>query len=207
MIKHSVLQLFIFGPPKSPLLFRCFHKGIAGRPKAAVTQAVNGNGNGKSSKNGSFSSSEIPEQLQGLVLNSEGLLIDEKTGELINEFGATRFDIAVHAIRGEFDPPKGVQNTERNTGLLLGSLKKFPLDYTFTVVARKSQDSASLLQDVRQVIGRVCGCEITDEQCQVTERMQGKFLSIRISARISSPGLLDDVFDELGKDSRIMMRY
>lgn len=32
----------------------------------------------------------------GLVLNSEGLLIDEKTGEVINEFGATRFDIAVH---------------------------------------------------------------------------------------------------------------
>ncbi len=32
----------------------------------------------------------------GLAINSEGLLIDEKTGDVINEFGATRFDIAVH---------------------------------------------------------------------------------------------------------------
>ena len=31
----------------------------------------------------------------GLYLNEEGLLVDEKTGEVINEYGATRFDVAV----------------------------------------------------------------------------------------------------------------
>lgn len=37
-------------------------------------------------------------QRAGLTLNDEGLLVDEKTGEVINEYGATRFDVAV---RGE----------------------------------------------------------------------------------------------------------
>lgn len=56
-------------------------------------------------------------------------------------------------------------------------------------------------------MARVCGCKITEAQCQVTERLQGKFLSIRISASIASPALLDAVFEDLGNDSRIMMRY
>ncbi len=34
----------------------------------------------------------------GLYVNEEGLLVDEKSGEVINEYGATRFDVAV---RGE----------------------------------------------------------------------------------------------------------
>lgn len=33
-----------------------------------------------------------------LVITDEGLLMDQKTGEVINQFGATRFDVAV---RGE----------------------------------------------------------------------------------------------------------
>ena len=36
-------------------------------------------------------------------------LIDCKTGRAINEFGATRFDVAVHALRGDFDPPPFVE--------------------------------------------------------------------------------------------------
>jgi hypothetical protein len=32
-------------------------------------------------------------------------LIDTKTGAIVNAFGATRFDVAVHALRGDFDPP------------------------------------------------------------------------------------------------------
>ncbi len=36
-------------------------------------------------------------------------LVDSKTGAAINEFGATRFDVAVHALRGDFDPPPFVE--------------------------------------------------------------------------------------------------
>lgn len=46
---------------------------------------------------------------------------------------ATRFDVAVRALRGEFDPPPGVDNTERNPGLLLESLMQFPGTYSFQV--------------------------------------------------------------------------
>lgn len=36
-------------------------------------------------------------------------MIDQKTGQVVNEFGATRFDIAVHALRGDFDPPATIE--------------------------------------------------------------------------------------------------
>eukprot|EP00955_Chlamydomonas_euryale_P033417 347701-Chlamydomonas_euryale.AAC.13 len=48
---------------------------------------------------------ELPEALKDLQLTDDGILIDEKTGKQINEFGATRWDVAVRAMRGELDPP------------------------------------------------------------------------------------------------------
>ena len=43
----------------------------------------------------------------GLRISKDGQdLIDSKTGQIVNAFGATRFDVAVHALRGDFDPPK-----------------------------------------------------------------------------------------------------
>ncbi len=45
----------------------------------------------------------------GLQLNEAGLLIDENTGKVVNEMGATRFDVAVKALRGELDPPAWVE--------------------------------------------------------------------------------------------------
>lgn len=45
----------------------------------------------------------------GLSINDQGLLIDEKSGKVINEFGATRFDVAVTAMRGMLDPPAWVE--------------------------------------------------------------------------------------------------
>ena len=44
-------------------------------------------------------SSELPPELQDLCISEDGqYLIDNKTGKVVNEFGATRFDVAV---RGE----------------------------------------------------------------------------------------------------------
>ena len=40
----------------------------------------------------------IPDALKGLVLNEDGDLVDTKTGKVLNEFGATCFDVAVRAI-------------------------------------------------------------------------------------------------------------
>ncbi len=54
---------------------------------------------------------------------------------------------------------------------------------------------------------RVCKIEVPAEDCRVTERLKGKFLSVRVTARVAAPAMLDRVFAELGKDARIMMRY
>jgi hypothetical protein len=37
----------------------------------------------------------------GLRLDEKGDLVDEKTGEALNDFGATRWDVAVRAMRGD----------------------------------------------------------------------------------------------------------
>lgn len=44
-----------------------------------------------------------------LSINEDGFLIDTKTGKVINEFGATRFDVAVRALRDELSPPEWVE--------------------------------------------------------------------------------------------------
>ena len=41
----------------------------------------------------------IPDTLKDLVLNDDGDLVDTKTGKVLNEFGATRFDVAVQIGR------------------------------------------------------------------------------------------------------------
>ena len=39
-----------------------------------------------------------------LKLGDDGLLIDGKTGRVVNSLGASRFDVAVSALRGDLDP-------------------------------------------------------------------------------------------------------
>eukprot|EP00887_Chlorella_sp_A99_P007077 scaffold2.g7077.t1 len=83
---------------------------------------------------------QLPPALRDLQISDCGQhLIDSKTGKVINEFGATRFDVAVRAIRGEFDPPPAAANTERESGLLLGCLTRFPTTYDFQLVVRTPQ--------------------------------------------------------------------
>jgi len=88
-------------------------------------------------------------------LREDGLLIDGRTGEVINEYGATRFDVATRALRGEFDPPEGVPNTERNDGLLLDSLIKWPATYEFQFVLRSEGALADIvLEEYRALVSR-----------------------------------------------------
>lgn len=52
--------------------------------------------------------SELPPELRDLEIRETkdgSVLVDSTTGKVINDFGATRFDVAVRALRGELDPP------------------------------------------------------------------------------------------------------
>eukprot|EP01024_Parvocaulis_polyphysoides_P039655 TRINITY_DN3586_c3_g1_i3.p1 TRINITY_DN3586_c3_g1~~TRINITY_DN3586_c3_g1_i3.p1 ORF type:complete len:136 (+),score=9.66 TRINITY_DN3586_c3_g1_i3:98-505(+) len=70
----------------------------------------------------------LPKELRDLKINKQGDLIDSK-GKIINEFGASRFDVAVRAMRGEFDPQQQQINNEQSSGLLMESLVAFPRQY------------------------------------------------------------------------------
>ncbi|GIL84262.1 hypothetical protein Vretimale_15923 [Volvox reticuliferus] len=87
---------------------------------------------------------DIHPELRDLQINEDGFLIDTKTGKVINEMGATRFDVAVRALRGELDPPSWVENSERTSGVILSALYQFPRAYLFQVVGRPTPSTATV---------------------------------------------------------------
>ncbi|KAK9909313.1 hypothetical protein WJX75_000393 [Coccomyxa subellipsoidea] len=128
-----------------------------------------------------------------------------RTGQTINEFGATRFDVAVRALRGDFDPPQDVENTERCDNILIGALKQFPLTYTFNVVLKGGQDPEEMKRFVSDTLMSVSGSSY--HECQLSERLNGKYVSVKVSACMQSPDMIASVFQELGKDPRVVMKY
>ena len=81
---------------------------------------------GEDGQTSSEKDDDVPEWAKDLALDENGDLIDTKTGKALNEFGATRFDVAVRAMRGEYDPP-GV-STEKEE--VLANLYQFNLAAT-----------------------------------------------------------------------------
>ncbi|GAB4821213.1 hypothetical protein N2152v2_008259 [Parachlorella kessleri] len=152
--------------------------------------------------------SELPPELQGLYIDEAGLLIDEKSGKAINEFGATRFDVPVRALRGEFDPPPAAENTERAPGLLLDSLMAFPGTYTFNVVLRtEGAAPADVAADVAALVARVCQTQVDVGSCVIKERKGGKFVSLEVPALVRSAEVVHQVFAELETDTRVVMKF
>ncbi|KAG2438742.1 hypothetical protein HXX76_005287 [Chlamydomonas incerta] len=135
--------------------------------------------------------------------------------------GATRFDVAVRALRGELDPPEWVENTERSSGIILSALYTFPRMYTFQVVGKagsssSGSDGASTANGsakdefVKAVVGtvsRVAQAEVEDGKVEVKERMGGKYVSVSVDVMTRAPEIVGMVYDELGKDPRVMMRF
>ena len=148
----------------------------------------------------------IPDTLKDLVLNDDGDLVDTKTGKVLNEFGATRFDVAVRAMRGEYDPIG--TSTEHEEGQILDTLTQFPTEYTFQVSGRKEligQDGA--LDEICDIVGHVCGCEISREnQVEIKERgSSGKFLSVWVTCTVFSVFMVNEVLRQVKEDERVMM--
>lgn len=151
-----------------------------------------------------------------LKITDQGLLIDEKTGEVINEYGATRFDIKMAALNGQFQPPPSVQDTERSTGLILDSLMHWPATYDFQFVLKTAQGEATsspaeILEEMRVLVGRICSKEIEVSVCSVKERKGGKYVSVTVPAVVNGPEVIQRVFDTLEEDAsfngRILMKY
>lgn len=159
--------------------------------------------------------------MEGLAYDEEsGELIDQETGKplkALNENGATRFDVAVRAMRGEFDRP-GVepeQDTEEaaaSSGAILDALVHFPAPYTFQVVGPKGgaagpEDISAFEEDVVACIARVLSAPPEMLEVSSKERSGGKYLSVSVVGTVSSPLLLDHVFSALDEMDRVMMRF
>jgi len=151
-----------------------------------------------------------------LKITEQGLLKDEKTGEAINEYGATRFDIKLAALNGQFQPSPSVQDTERSTGLLLDSLMQWPATYDFQFVLNVTKGEttsypAEILEELRVLVGKVCSSQIDVSVCSVKERKGGKYVSVTVPAVVNGPDMVQRVFDTLEEDDsfngRILMKY
>lgn len=127
---------------------------------------------------------------------------------MINEYGANRFDVAVRAMRGDFDPPPTVENTERSSGVLLDSLVQWPAVYDFQFVLKSNGDAPeTLLEEFREMVAKICQWEVALEACTVKERKGGKFVSLCIPATVRYPELIQKVFQAVEGDDRILMKY
>ncbi|WIA18012.1 hypothetical protein OEZ85_009499 [Tetradesmus obliquus] len=154
--------------------------------------------------------SELPKELQDLEISEEGDLIDRKTGKVVNEFGATRFDVAVRALRGELDPAPWVENTERSPGVLMSKLINFPTAYTFQVVGKPAAGSSKegFVQDMVATIGKACQAEVQQEDITVKERLGGKYISMSVTVQsVRAPEIIQSTYDAIGQDPRVTMKF
>ncbi len=138
---------------------------------------------------------------------------------MINEFGATRFDVAVRALRGELDPPEWVDNTERTPGVILSSLFQFPKPYIFQVVGKpgpgqegqegggKAAAADAFVEHVAGTVARVCQVPREEAVVEVKERMGGRFVSVSVEVVVRAPELISSVFEALEGDPRVVMKF
>jgi hypothetical protein len=113
----------VFGTRKNfeALAYQCSHaitlfKGAAGRPVCASHWQTSYPRKARQIAVSAGASSD-PSSVCGcchrfsadLYIDDRGNLVDTVSGKVINDFGATRFDVAVRALRGELDPPKWVE--------------------------------------------------------------------------------------------------
>ncbi|KAG2496652.1 hypothetical protein HYH03_005472 [Edaphochlamys debaryana] len=128
--------------------------------------------------------------------------------------GATRFDVAVRALRGELDPPAWVENTERSSGVLLAALYQFPRSYCFQVVGRPEPGPSggdgspdAFAADVAATVAAVAQAEVPEGGVVIKPRMGGRYVSVSVDVVVRAPEIVEMVYQKLGEDSRVIMRF
>lgn len=143
-------------------------------------------------------------------LGDDGRLVDGRTGQVINGLGASRFDVAVSALRGDLDPKPWEQNTEHAPGVLAQACGvTWPSDYTFTVVGPGNDDA--FLEDVLSLIARVAEApeapKVGGDRVKLTPRLGGKFVSVAATCSVRAPEVVVKIAQELRKDARVKMAF
>ena len=142
-----------------------------------------------------------PEWAKDLIIDESGDLVDATTGKPLNEFGATRFDLYVRALRGEYDVRH--ETTEKMNGEIFESIAQFPSKYTFQVSCRATDAGDAAFR--AWVVNTVAG-EAGEAKCEVEVRPRGtKFASIWVTCYVFSAREVNAIIDELKEDERVKM--
>ena len=54
---------------------------------------------------------------------------------------------------------------------------------------------------------RICGCGVPDDACVLAERMNGKYLSIKVATQVQDADMIAMAYEELGQDPRVIMKF
>ena len=163
----------------------------------------------------------------GLSLSPEGELLDE-AGKRLNEFGATRFDVAVRAMRGEMtkhlDHSDDPDSEDNATGRIASSLLLFPCRYTFTFVSTaleiRSEDETeekretewtdttvgAFVASLVEVIERRAQ-QTVPEEWVVTKIRMGKFVRCQVEVVVKDAETIAGIFEETRGLTTVKMAY
>lgn len=151
-----------------------------------------------------------PAGLEGLRLRDDGELVDE-AGRALNALGATRFDVAVQAIRGAFPTPQdpAESNERAPPGQLLDALVRYPVDWTFQTIAAVTGDDAraAFAAEVAAVIREHCGADSVAVDGVTTAAKGAKYVSVRVKARLGSSAQMVEATLALKRDPRVKMTF
>ena len=142
-----------------------------------------------------------PEWAKDLVLNEDGDLVDTTTGKPLNEFGATRFDVYVRALRGDYDVP----STENDAGEIFESIQQFPCKYTFQIVvdAKDAQDATFTDGLIREITGQA-----GELKAEVVFKPRGKkFMSIWVTCFVFSARETNEKIQAVKANSKVKMCF
>lgn len=119
-----------------------------------------------------------------------------------------RFNYKVQALMGNFDPPPGTVDDERQDGNILNAMIKFPAKYTFNVVGKTLGNQVlqeEYVKNVKQIVLETTGDEegIT---CKTIPR-GNNFTKVECEATVLSATMINNIYDELDELKMTVMRF
>ena len=151
-----------------------------------------------------------PPGLEGLRLDDNGELVDE-AGRALNALGATRFDVAVQALRGAFATPQdpAESNERAPPGQILDALVRYPTDWVFqTIAAVAGADArAAFAAEVADVVRAHCGADAVPVDGVTTAAKGAKYVAVRVKARVDSSAQMVAATLALKQDPRVKMTF
>lgn len=65
----------------------------------------------------------------------------------------------------------------------------------------------AFVADMIALLARVCEVDIQQDQVQVQDRLKGKYVSMSVQVMVRAPAVISRAYEEIGKDSRVKMKF